>query len=181
MQCSSPSWPTFLRLGDSTDGFSFWGRLCFRVCSGYKFSLLMSCKAEGLGWSLELLKQRRLVPGSEVTSWDIGLCVGFFFFLKKKKSEQRGMQGHGGSPETGSCCLTGRIRNISLRSLESGVCLTCLAMSVLQDRLARCGRWFPEGLTVGELRVSRVSSTLFYKALEEQYQGVETSVCYHYK
>lgn len=43
------------------------------------------------------------------------------------------MQGHGGSPGTGSCCLTGRTRNISLRSLESGVCLTCL--SVLQDNL----------------------------------------------
>lgn len=49
-----------------------------------------------------------------------------FFFLSEKGRSQR----YGDSSDTGSCCLTGRTRNISLQNGESGIYLACLVMSV---------------------------------------------------
>jgi len=55
-------------------------------------------------------------------------------------SEKRGAQRREGSPDAGSCCLTGRTKTISLRSVESGIYLAYLVMSALQYEPASCGR-----------------------------------------
>lgn len=151
-QCFSPplTMYVFVWSGD-TDVFSLGGRLFPNVL---RVQVLPVDVLQSWGTSVrsQIIQAAQACP--RLKDDVLGDSCFFCFFKKNEKSRT---QRHGGSPDTGSYCLTGRTRNMSLQSVESGIYLAYLVMTALQYELGKCGWWFPEGLTVGELGVSGVS------------------------